>query len=77
MWETTAALVLVVIGFVTYYLLPYSFVFRDIPLFLAILNSILLGMLMGLCVLSAMAQPLMERGLLWYAWYSVVWCSVV
>jgi len=64
-WETTAALVLVVIGFVTYYLLPYSFVFRDIPLFLAILNSILLGMLMGLCVLSAMAQPLMERGLLW------------
>jgi len=42
-WQVTASVLMVSIGFVIYYLVPYAFIFANIPLFLTILNTILLG----------------------------------
>lgn len=36
-----------------------------IPLFLSILNAILLGMLLGLCIIAQMVQPYLEKAFLW------------
>lgn len=41
--------------------IPYAFTFQEIPLFLAILNGILLGMLLGLCIVAQLVQPYLER----------------
>nr|CAG4716010.1 unnamed protein product [Naegleria fowleri] len=60
-WQTGVAIMLVVIGFVVYYMIPYSFIFTDLPLFFFILNAILLGMLLGLCVIAVVIQPFFER----------------
>lgn len=54
--QVSLALMLVAIGVVTYYLLPLSFVLRDFALFLGILNAILLGMLLGLSLVSQTLQ---------------------
>jgi len=59
--QLSAALMLVLIGFVTYYLVPLSFVFQDLSLFLTILNSILLMMLLGLVLMAGTLQPTVER----------------
>lgn len=45
--QLAVAILLVVIGFVTYYLVPLAFVLRDFALFLGVLNGILLAMLLG------------------------------
>ena len=42
-WQTAFAVMLVVCGFVVYYIIPYSFIFLNMGLFLSILNGILLG----------------------------------
>ena len=47
---------LITIGFVTYYLIPLSFVLREFSIFLTILNSILLGMLLGLTLVAQALQ---------------------
>lgn len=60
-WQTALAILLIVVGFITYYLIPYSFTFRNFALFLGLLNAILLGMLLGLCILAQMIQPYLER----------------
>uniref|UniRef100_A0A6T6YUC0 ABC3 transporter permease C-terminal domain-containing protein n=1 Tax=Bicosoecida sp. CB-2014 TaxID=1486930 RepID=A0A6T6YUC0_9STRA len=60
---------LVVIGFVTYTLLPLAFIFRDFSLFLSILNGILLGMVLGLSLVSQALQSALENGVLW----SMLW----
>jgi membrane-associated protease RseP (regulator of RpoE activity) len=52
---------MVTIGFVIYYLVPYAFIFVKISLFLAILNTILLGMLFGASIVAAMLQPALEK----------------
>lgn len=62
--QTALAVMLVVIGFVTFYLLPLSFLFRDFALFLGVLTGILLGMLVGLSILSQALQPIIERWIL-------------
>ena len=54
--QVSLALMLVAIGVVTYYLLPLSFILRDFALFLGILNAILLGMLLGLSLVSQTLQ---------------------
>ena len=64
LWQTALAVLMVVIGFVTFYVVPYSFIFVNYPLFLGILNGILLGMLLGLCIIAQAIQPLLERGVL-------------
>lgn len=42
-------------------MIPYAFTFQNIPLFLAILNGILLGMLLGLCIVAQLLQPFLEK----------------
>ena len=64
LWQTALAVLMVVIGFVTFYVVPYSFIFVNYPLFLGILNGILLGMLLGLCIIAQAVQPIIERGVL-------------
>lgn len=63
--QTASSLALVVVGFTTYYVLPLSFVFRDLTLFLSVLNAILLCMLAGLAIMAVTVQPALERVLLW------------
>ena len=64
LWQTALAVLMVVIGFVTFYVVPYSFIFVNYPLFLGILNGILLGMLLGLCIIAQAIQPMIERAVL-------------
>ena len=64
LWQTALAVLMVVIGFVTFYVVPYAFIFVNYPLFLGILNGILLGMLLGLCIIAQAIQPVIERGVL-------------
>ncbi len=42
-WQTAIAILLVIIGFTVYYLVPYAFTFNDLVLFFSILNGILAG----------------------------------
>lgn len=60
-WQTALSILLVIIGFVVYYVIPMSFIFSDLPLFFYILNAILLGMLFGLCLVAVVVQPVFER----------------
>lgn len=63
--QTSLAIMLVVIGFVTFYLLPLAFVFQNFSLFLGILTGILMGMVLGLSLVSMSLQSTLERALLW------------
>lgn len=79
----TASVMMVVMGFVVYYLIPYSFTFGDLPLFFTILILILLGkrsfssifylfyvgMLLGLSLIGTTLQPYVER----LAIYAILW----
>jgi hypothetical protein len=49
--QTMTALLLVIMGFVSYYLAPLAFVFQNIQLFLAIINIILIIMILGFTLL--------------------------
>jgi len=60
-WQTAVSIALVVIGFIVYYIVPYSFLFQKLPLFFYIMNGILLGMLLGLCAIAVVLQPVLER----------------
>ena len=59
--QTACAALMVGAGFVTYYLIPYAFVFRDIPLFLGLLTGILLGMLFGLADRIIHSSPYSQK----------------
>lgn len=65
MWQTCLSVLLIVAGFVTFYVIPYAFTFRNIPLFFGILNAVLLGMLLGLALIAGALQPSAEKGVLW------------
>jgi hypothetical protein len=68
-WQVVLAVLMIVMGFVVYYLMPYSFIFNDIPLFLFLLTIILLGMLLGLSLVAQVLQPSFERVMSWlYMW---------
>eukprot|EP01119_Soliformovum_irregulare_P011698 TRINITY_DN2957_c0_g2_i5.p1 TRINITY_DN2957_c0_g2~~TRINITY_DN2957_c0_g2_i5.p1 ORF type:complete len:779 (-),score=230.88 TRINITY_DN2957_c0_g2_i5:26-2362(-) len=60
-WQVTASLMMVVMGFVVYYIIPYAFTFGNLPLFFTILILILLGMLFGLSLIGTTLQPFAER----------------
>ncbi len=64
MWQVSLSVVLVVIGFVVYYLIPLSFTFNNLPLFFGILNAILLGMVLGTAAVATTLQPFLERQVL-------------
>lgn len=51
---------LVVLGVLTYYVAPVSFLFQKIELFFLILNGLLLIMILGLTFLSMLLQPKLE-----------------
>ncbi|KAL0483814.1 hypothetical protein AKO1_014032 [Acrasis kona] len=70
-WQTALASLMVVIGFCVYYGVPFAFVFQQFPLFFLILNTILMGMLFGLCMIAVVLQPILERSLL----YVMLWGS--
>jgi len=58
--ESVIAVVLVLVGFVTFYALPLAFANGQLPVFLGILSAVLIGMLLGLSVVGATLQPTIE-----------------
>jgi ABC-type antimicrobial peptide transport system permease subunit len=59
------AWLLVVVGFMVYYLVPLAFIFNELWLFFLVMNIILIMMLFGLCLMSGTIQVFLERGILW------------
>ncbi len=55
-WQIVLSLLLIVAGFLVYYMIPYAFTFSDYALFLGILNVILLAMVIGLCLIASTVQ---------------------
>ena len=55
-FQAAIAVLMVVMGFVTYFLVPLAFVTSNFVLFLSILSAILLGMLLGLTLISQSLQ---------------------
>ena len=70
-WQTSLAITLVSVGFVTYYMIPYAFTYNDLGLLLTILNGILLGIVLGLALIAQVLQPYGEWLFLW----SMLWGS--
>lgn len=64
MWQTVLALLLIVVGILTFYVVPLGFVFADLQLVFGVLNFILCGMLFGLCIIAQILQPHCERVIL-------------
>lgn len=63
--QTGGAVVAVIVGVLTYIVVPLSFVLRRFDLFLGVLNAILLGMVLGLTLIGQTLQPVLERGVLY------------
>ena len=55
-WQVVLSVLMISMGFIVYYLMPYSFIFQDIPLFLFLLTIILIGMLLGLALVAQVLQ---------------------
>lgn len=69
--QTALSLMLVLFGFIVYYLVPYSFIFRDFALFFLVMNQILIGMQVGTSILSIFLQPYLQEwflGILLCCW---------
>eukprot|EP01107_Rhizomastix_libera_P010431 TRINITY_DN26_c0_g1_i5.p1 TRINITY_DN26_c0_g1~~TRINITY_DN26_c0_g1_i5.p1 ORF type:complete len:1436 (-),score=485.84 TRINITY_DN26_c0_g1_i5:6-3914(-) len=60
-WLFLISAMVVVIGFVTYYLIPVSFIFSNFSMFFTIMCLILLMTLAGLTTISFAVEPLLER----------------
>lgn len=56
LWQTAISLLLIVIGFLTFYVVPYAFIFRDLPLFFLIFNLILCGIYLFFALLLNIIQ---------------------
>lgn len=69
--QTWAALLLVVFGFVVYYLAPLSFIFLNLPMFFTIFVFILAGMLIGLSLLAMLlhssVQQIVMHCIMWFS----------
>ena len=61
LYQSLNACILIVMGFSAYYLAPRAFIMRDIQLFLAIMNMILIIFLVGLTVFLNLFQGLFEK----------------
>ena len=59
-----ASITLIVIGLLTYYVAPLSFLFMNISLFLFIMIGILLTMLLGLIILTQLLVPYLQKFIL-------------
>mmetsp|Transcript_10929 Transcript_10929/g.40739 ORF Transcript_10929/g.40739 Transcript_10929/m.40739 type:complete len:1124 (-) Transcript_10929:289-3660(-) len=60
-WQTVVALLLVTFGFIVYYIVPFAFTSDDMSLFFTVLNVILLGMLIGLCITAVVLEHVLEK----------------
>eukprot|EP01133_Synstelium_polycarpum_P010243 gene10243-11942_t len=67
--QTLLSVLAVAVGFTVYYLIPLSFIFRNLSLFFGILTGILLGMLFGMSMLAQSIQSFVERAVL----FLLVW----
>ena len=56
-----AAVTLIVIGLLTYYMAPLSFLLQNIQLFLFIMIAILITMLLGLIILTQLLVPYLQK----------------
>ncbi len=61
---TLTSIILVILGFLTYYIAPLSFLNMDYSTFLFILNSILIMMIIGLILLMQVFVPRIQTGIL-------------
>ena len=59
------ALILVTVGFVTYYLIPYAFLKNELSLVFTLLNLLLVLIIIGLTLICVMIFPMLEQFLLW------------
>lgn len=68
---STIGFLLFLIGFIVYYIMPYSFLFGNLPLFLGLLTGILIAMLFGMVLVSQSLQSFLEQKVL----HLIVWGS--
>eukprot|EP00667_Euglena_gracilis_P000890 EG_transcript_889 len=59
-WQTSLAVLMISVGFMVYYVLPFAFLFENLPLFFGVLNLLLLGMLLGLAVIAQALQSYLQ-----------------
>ena len=59
-----AAITLIIIGLLTYYLAPLSFLFQNVQMFLFIMIAILITMLLGLIILTQLLVPYLQKFIL-------------
>ena len=59
------AAILVVVGFCTYYVVPYAFLKQQLSLVFTILNFLLVLIIIGLTLICVLIFPMLEQLLLW------------
>jgi ABC-type lipoprotein release transport system permease subunit len=68
--QTWSAILMVIFGFIVYYLAPLSFIFLNLTLFFTIFVAVLAGMLIGLCLLAMLfhsrVQLLVMHCIMWF-----------
>ena len=62
--QTVGALTLVILGFITYDVAPYAFVFQNLTLFFLIMTMILMLLIIGFTLILNLVQGMAERGVL-------------
>jgi ABC-type antimicrobial peptide transport system permease subunit len=65
-WQAALGSLLVAAGFMVYYLVPFSFLFNELWIFFLIFNIILMGMLLGLCLMTHALQGPIEKVVLFF-----------
>lgn len=60
-----ASVLLIVMGFLTFYLAPYAYAFSNMGLFFGIMNAVLMLMTLGLSFLAILLQGPLETFVLW------------
>jgi len=68
--QTWSAILMVIFGFIVYYMAPLSFIFLNLPLFFTIFVAVLAGMLIGLSMLAMLfhtrVQLLVMHCIMWF-----------
>ena len=59
------AILLIVIGFSTYYVIPYAFLNGNMALVTTVLNLLLVLIIIGMTLICVLFFPLLEQALLW------------
>ena len=62
--QSLNASIMIIMGFSSYYLAPKSFIMQDLPLFLAIMNMILIFFLLGLTVFLNLFESFLEKSVI-------------